>query len=242
MCEEGFLHATGEHRDSLDLTALRDDPAWSADFEIGDAKRRCHVVEPAERPGYQTLQRLGLQRGPNSHRLRQRHGGCERTHPARMRQHREECCPRRASPPRAREAPLHLRADLLDETVVLHAGWAGIDTRHAAQTRVPVAHHLRGHPDLATGREIHEQDATARGIHLLAPEQIGRTGGQAETAVDAVGDQRRVRGVMVVEGHCRCVAAWMSLDARRSGAHRTHVRCHPPGVRGSASVTGRAAA
>ena len=65
---------------------------------------------------------------------------------------------------------------------------------------VPVAHDFRVHADLAARREVHEQDATARGIHLLAPEQIGRTRRQAETAVHAVGDQRRIGRVMIVEG------------------------------------------
>ena len=136
--------------------------------------------------------------------------------------------------PGASEAPFDLRADLFDEAVVLHAGRAGVDAGHAAEACVPVAHDLRVHADLAARREVHEQDAAARGIHLLAPEQVGRTRGKAETAMDAVGDQRRIRGVMIVEGDGRRVRAWVAQDSRRTGAHARPRQMPPtwrPGLR-----------
>ena len=94
--------------------------------------------------------------------------------------------------------------------------------RHASQWRDD----LRVHTDLAALREVHEQDAAARGIHLLAPEQIGRTRGKAETAVHAVADQRRVRAVVVVERDGRRAVARVTGRRVRSGAERP-LRCHP---------------
>src|ERR1035437_4848848 len=101
---------------------------------------------------------------------------------------------RRANTPGAAEPAFDLRADLLDKTVVLHPRRARIDAGHAAEARVPVAHHLTVHADLAASSEIHQQDPSPGGIHLLAPEQIGRTGGEAEATVDAVRGPGRVRG------------------------------------------------
>src|SRR2546426_10033764 len=40
--------------------------------------------------------------------------------------------------------------------------------------------------DRAVEPRLHQLDAPARGIHLLAPEDVGRTCRQAEAAVDAV--------------------------------------------------------
>ena len=67
------------------------------------------------------------------------------------------------------------------------------------------------HAHLATRCEVHEQDATARGIHLLAPEQIGRARGEAEPAMDAIRDQRRIGSVVIIERARRRVTARMPV-------------------------------
>ena len=46
----------------------------------------------------------------------------------------------------------------------------------------------------------HHIDAAAGRVHLFAPENVGRTGGKAEAAVDAVGEEFFRRGMMWVEG------------------------------------------
>ena len=53
---------------------------------------------------------------------------------------------------------------------------------------------------LALEALLHQVDPAARGVHLLAPQHVGRAGRQAEPAVHAVADQRRVRRVVLVEG------------------------------------------
>ena len=170
--------------------------------DLTSARRRRwrHVVETAHGLRDQAPQRLesaALCRSPSA--CGERDGGGHRTHATWVGQHREEPGACRANVPGASEAPLDLRADLFDEAVVLHAGRAGIDARHAAQTRVPVAHHLPIHADLAAGGEIHQQDPATGRIHLLTPEEIGRARGKAESAVDAVGDERGIRRVVIVE-------------------------------------------
>ena len=54
--------------------------------------------------------------------------------------------------------------------------------------------------DLTTRRHLHEVDAPARGVHLLAPERVRRARRQAEAAVHAVVEQLLRRRVVVVEG------------------------------------------
>ncbi len=64
---------------------------------------------------------------------------------------------------------------------------------------VEVRDHRVGHR-LALEALLHQVDPAARRVHLLAPQHVGRTGGQAEPAVHAVADQRRVGWVVLVEG------------------------------------------
>ncbi len=46
----------------------------------------------------------------------------------------------------------------------------------------------------------HHVDAAAGRIHLFAPEHVGGAGGEAEAAVDAVGEEVFRRGMVCIEG------------------------------------------
>src|SRR5918998_4032384 len=93
---------------------------------------------------------------------------------------------------------LDLLARGLDELVVLHAGWAGRNAGHAPEAEVPVADHLVVHRLLVEAL-VHEVDAPARGVHLLAEEHVRRARRQAEPAVDAVVYEVLLRRVVGVE-------------------------------------------
>ena len=75
----------------------------------------------------------------------------------------------------------------LDQAVVAHARRARGDACHAAEAAVEVLGDRRVQRDGAVEARVHQVDAPARGVHLLAPEHVGRAGRQAEAAVDAVG-------------------------------------------------------
>ena len=107
--------------------------------------------------------------------------------------------PRNSRSPSALIAALDLAARRLDERRILHAGRTGGDARHAAETRVEVAHERRRHLGAAVEPALHQIDASARRIHLLAPQHVGRTRRQAEAAVHARVDQRWIRRVDAVE-------------------------------------------
>ena len=130
------------------------------------------------------------------------------------------------SPRRALEVPLDLRAGVLDQLVVLHARRAGGDARHAAEAAVEMGHERRR--DLLVPL-LHQHDPPARRVHLLAPEHVGRAGGQAEAAVDAVGDQVELgRSRRVVAAHTHTPA----------GSKRSFTRCISARVAGSIGPTG----
>src|SRR5216683_3460081 len=79
------------------------------------------------------------------------------------------------------------RPGCLDQLVVPDPGGAGRDAGHAAQAAVQVQGGRRA--GLRAVEQLANQvDPPARGIHLLAPELVGRAGGEAEPAVHAVAD------------------------------------------------------
>jgi hypothetical protein len=119
--------------------------------------------------------------------------------PPRVGEEPEDQRPEGTVAPRPRVAALDLLAGGLDQLVVLHAGRAGGDAGHAAKALVEVADHLVVH-GLALQPDLHQVDAATRRVHLLAPQQVGRAGRQAEAAVDAVVDQLLLRRVVQVEG------------------------------------------
>ena len=109
---------------------------------------------------------------------------------------------------RARPAALDLPARVLDELVVLHARRARGHARHAAQAVVPRVDLREGHRPVLLVAGAHEQDAPARGVHLLAPQDVRRARRQAEAAVHAVVDEARlgrVEGVVGPSAAARCV-------------------------------------
>src|SRR6266508_1974180 len=145
--------------------------------------------------------------------------------PARVREEPEDQRPEGAVATRARVAALDLVAGGLDQLVVLDPRRAGGHARHAAEAPVEVADHLVVH-GLALEPDLHQVDAAPRRVHLLAPQQVGRAGRQAEAAVDAVVDQPLVRRVVQVERRYLL----------------GHLRCLPRSGRGSAAGRGRTAA
>ncbi len=96
--------------------------------------------------------------------------------------------------------PLQLRARGLDQAVIFHSGGTRRDACHTAQALVEVPHVGIVHAvDLTFQAHLHQVNAAARRIHLLVPEQVGGTGGQAETAVNALVDQLVRRWMMRIE-------------------------------------------
>ena len=126
-------------------------------------------------------------------------GAAEQPQPPRVGEQPEDQRPEGPVAARARVAALDLLAGGLDQLAVLDPRRAGGDTGHAAEALVEVADHLVVH-GLALAADLHQVDPAARRVHLLAPEHVGRAGGQAEAAVDAVVDQLLLGRVMVVEG------------------------------------------
>jgi len=122
----------------------------------------------------------------------------------------------------ARVAPVDLRPRRLDQLLVLHAGRAGGDAGHAAEALVDVVHEGVGHADLALGGQLHQRDAAARRIHLLAPQKVRRAGGEAEAAVHAIGDQLRIGRMMRVEGGEVCQRPGMLRLVMQGAPARRH--------------------
>ena len=240
--EKGVLHAPCEQRDSQESLASGPQTARCLRSEACTRERWRHVVETAQRRRSKTPDRADAQRPAQAKCLGKCHSGRDRAHPLRIREDCEECGARRAGSPATSETPFNLRANLLDQAVVLHTRGTGVDACHAAEARVPVTHDLRLHTDLAARCQIHEQDATTRGVHLLTPEQIRGACGEAEPAVHAIGDQCRIGCVVVVEGDGLCACTCVPRDLGWSRGQTGHVRCHRPGGPGSAFAPGRAAA
>src|SRR6266487_1689610 len=101
--------------------------------------------------------------------------------------------------PGARVAALDLLAGRLDQLVVLDARGARGHAGHATEAAVEMPRHLLVER-LALQADVHKIDAPPRRVHLLAPQQVGRAGRQAEPAMDAVIDELLVRRVVLVEG------------------------------------------
>src|SRR5690606_24621021 len=126
-------------------------------------------------------------------------GRAQRFEPPRVREQREDRGAQQFFPPPALVVAFDLGAGLGDQGAVLDPGGAGADAGHAAQAGVEVADHGVGQR-FAFQAVLHQVDAAARGVHLLAPQLVGGAGGQAEPAVHAVVDEVQLRGVVGVEG------------------------------------------
>ena len=88
---------------------------------------------------------------------------------------------------RAVELLLDGCARALDQPVVADARGARGDAGHAAEAAVEVLRDRRVQRDRPVEARVHEVDAAARRVHLLAPEHVRRARREAEAAVDAVG-------------------------------------------------------
>ena len=94
-----------------------------------------------------------------------------------------------------RVALLDARARALDERPVLHARRARRHARHAAEAVVHVRDERRRQLGPPFHARLHQVDAAAGRVHLLAPQQIRRAGRKAEPAVDARVDARDRRAI-----------------------------------------------
>src|SRR5258708_2137773 len=104
-------------------------------------------------------------------------------------------------------APFDLPARRLDERRVLHARGARGDARHASEARVEMADERRRHRSPFVQRRLHQVNASARRVHLLAPQRIRRTRWQAEAAMHARVDERTRRRIVSVE----CVTVQLKI-------------------------------
>ena len=210
-----FLAAPGVHRESA-ATALRrrddlvavgcenpcrrrvdrpehhglDATCENADTPAGLATRGRNAFRPLGRaPGWGDL---GHRAEPAGQRelAAERCEAQGRAHPARVGEELEE----RATHEPVAERPAGLGLDRLagrlDQLLVLDPRGAGRDAGHAAEALVEVPDHGRVERDRAVEVRLHQLDPAARGVHLLAPEQVRRARRQAEAAVDAVARQR----------------------------------------------------
>lgn len=80
----------------------------------------------------------------------------------------------------------NLRASSFEEFAIVDAGRAGGHAGHAAETGVEVLD--PGGRDLggAFSSGFDEVNAAAGRVHFFVPEDVGRTGGEAEAAVNAL--------------------------------------------------------
>src|SRR5258706_9348007 len=73
----------------------------------------------------------------------------------------------------------------IDQRGIIHAGRAGGLAAEARETAVEMLHRLRGGRRIALKHMLHQYDAPARAVPLVAQNQIGRTGRGAEAAMHA---------------------------------------------------------
>ena len=169
--EHGALHAAGEEADSRARGAFG--RSHACDLAL-PAPRRRHVHERAESPRQR-------QRPPDR-------GEVERdAHARRIGQDAEEEPADEAVAHRAQHLLLDDGAGALDQAVVADARRARRHARHAPEAAVEVLGHGCIELDRAVETRVHQVDASARRVHLLVPEDVGRARRKAEPAVDAIG-------------------------------------------------------
>src|SRR5512144_904323 len=115
---------------------------------------------------------------------------------------------------------LHEAARLLDQEVVADARGAARDARHAAEAAVEALDDRRTQCERASRRLLHQLDAAAWRVHLLAPEDVGGAGREAEAAVDA-GACQLLRHASTPAGSRRSFSASRIRWAAAEGMPRT---------------------
>ena len=195
---------------------------------LGRAPRRRDLRHRAEPPGERELaaERREPQRGAQAPRIRE--------------QLEEQRRARAGRRPARRVVGLDRLARRLDQPVVLDARRAGGHACHAAEAEVEVADDRRVERDRPVEVRLHQLDPAARRVHLLAPEQVRRAGGQAEAAVHAVARQRAEDVGRSAHASTRCRVEALPAPApaaphaaRRTRRHRLRARrrCRRPGGR-----------
>ena len=237
VAEERPLHAAEQHRDAQPRRALgrrdRGHPARDAAHRQR-GRERLRLAQPdgrhacSARAAHGALQAA---RAVGDQRRAEHRAGARGTAAAGTARRAA-----RRSAGRALEAALDLLPRRLDQAVVADAGGADRHARHAAEARVPVRDTVvRREADLPSLREVHQQDAAARRVHLLAPQHVGRAGGQAEPAVHAVVEQRALGRMVQVERDVgrlgprrgRSAAAGGATRSRRRASRGRLVACRP---------------
>src|SRR5262249_32227788 len=95
---------------------------------------------------------------------------------------------------------LDLRARLLDQPVVLHAGRARGHARHAAEALVDVRDHLGRDLRALLVADAHQHDPPARRAPLVLEHRVAGAPRQAEAAVHAVADQVQLGWALGIPG------------------------------------------
>src|SRR5690606_36505687 len=113
----------------------------------------------------------------------------QRPKPVRVWEEREDAGPQGLLAERTDARVLDLDARLGHDPVVADAGRACGYARQAAEAGIEMTRDRRGHRRTLE-HLLDQMDATARRVHLLAPELVGRAGGQAEATVDTDIGQR----------------------------------------------------
>ena len=176
-----LLHATEHQRDALGLGVLADLRSWLGHLRLEHARRHQRKGgggplkarardEPTERPG----QLAQHQREPEA---------------AGMRQHLAQDHAQKALARRAVTLHLDARPGEIDEMHVVDPAGTGGHAGEAGEAAVDVIGHRRRHLALLE-HLLHEVDAAARAVALVAGEHIGRAGRGAETAMDATPQDR----------------------------------------------------
>ncbi len=140
-------------------------------------KARAEAGQPGDEPAQRPRQDRRREGCPEPRRIGQ-HGGEER--PQR---------PVRGGPA---VGLLDIGAGVVDEVHVVDARRAGRHAGEAGEAAVDVLHDLRRRGLAALQHVLHQVDAAARGIELVAEEEVGRAGRGAEAAMHA-GAQDRLR-------------------------------------------------
>ncbi len=174
---EHLLGAAGEQADALDAGARRRvhrRPAAGSGGGQGGRRHREHGVEAlGEEGGHRLGQHGAAQRQPEA-------GG--------VGQDAAEHGPRQPVHERATVGLGDVRARVVDEVHVVHAGRAGRHAGEAGQAAVDVLDRLGIGRAVVLQHVLHQVDAAARRVVLLAEQHEGRAGRGAEAAMHAFAD------------------------------------------------------
>ena len=139
----------------------------------GEAQHRHHLLgrEPGDEPGERARQPRGRQRQAEA---------------VRIGQHRRQQAADRAVLEAALAGRLDVGARVVDEVHVVDAAGARGHAREAGEAAVDVLAHHRGRLAAALEHLLHQVDAPARAVALVAEQHVGGAGGRAEAAVHAL--------------------------------------------------------